>query len=228
DAFQNPHRGLGAVLGRGRCLGGKTIAHQPTRPALKVEIARSPAGVEYLLDQRSGAGAIASAEMALGEPRGLVEVSVAQIGTGEPGDCFAQFRHTGVDPARLDFSVPADPFGHHGVAWDGCECKRFVATLQSKFEIALLDIGRSHPQPSDRLDRLKTKFREGDAVLQPAATIIHAGIPLAESICRYTQKPERPGGPPPIAARLKARKGTFACLDRIARLAGNDIDLGQG
>ena len=57
-------------------------------------------------------------------------------------------------------------------------------------------------------------------MLEPTAAIADAGIPLPKEVGGGAQVPERPARPPAIAPRLKARKSTFACRDRIAKLAG--------
>src|SRR3984893_13102511 len=53
DVFKNPHRCLDIIIGGHRCLSGETLAHQPARPALELEITLIAACVEQVFDRWS-------------------------------------------------------------------------------------------------------------------------------------------------------------------------------
>src|SRR5439155_16009228 len=211
-------------LGGSWRLGGKAFAHQPTRAALEQAIACGSARRENIIDQRPGARPIAAAQMALGEPHRADDVSKAHSRILEPRERLAKFGDAFVDAAGSDFPVTANCPGPRGIARDGLERQRFVAALQSAFDVASLDVGPSHPRPADGL---QAEVAELDSVLEPAPAVVKARPPLAEVIGGTAQMPERPAGPPAIAARLEAREGTLAGLDRVTRPAGDQVDLGK-
>ncbi len=117
-----------------------------------MQVARFPAGVEYVFNQRPGAGAVTPVKMALREPNHANDLSVAHVGTLVPGEPFAQFRDTGVDPPRLDLPVPAHHPSPRGIARDGLESQGLVAAFQPLLDIASHNMGRPHPRPADRFE----------------------------------------------------------------------------
>jgi hypothetical protein len=105
---------------------------------------------------------------------------MAQVSIFEPFGSFFQFGHTGIDPPGLDLPVTADRARHGDIVRDGCECERFVAPLESTLEIALLNTGRSHTPPADRLE---PKILEGAALLSPMSS-----KPNAEAIAAASRQ----------------------------------------
>src|ERR1700726_4047813 len=80
------------------------------------------------------------------------------------------------------------------------ESKRFFAALQPAFNVALMNIGPSHTHPTDRLHRSGKWISQRGAMVEPPPAVFDSRPPLSEITRGDVQEPERPGGPPMIAA----------------------------
>src|SRR5215472_1873584 len=118
--------------------------------------------------------------MALSKPQVQTQVRVPQVSTFEPFGCFSQFSHTGIDVPGPDLSITMYCACHHNIVRGGCDFECLIATLESKFEIALLNGGRGHAPPADRLE---PKILKGAAVLQRATAIAQTRFPFSQGIC---------------------------------------------
>src|SRR5436305_15339441 len=139
-------------------------------------------------------------------------MSVAQVKTLKPSDCFAQLRDPGIHAARLEIRVAQARLSHRSVVRNRRQRESFAAAFEALLKLAFLDVCRSQPQPANCLE---AQVFEGDSVIEGTATIAQARIPLSKGIGRQAQNPERPASPPEIAACLEARKSAFSCLDRV-------------
>jgi len=200
DAAEDMDCGLDIIFGGGGRLVGEALAHQTTGQTFEMQIAGFPAGVEHLVDQWSRAGEIAAEKVALGKPQGPAQRRLAQVKALKPGDCLGEFCNPGVEPASLDMSVAANRPGIRDIIGDRCEGERFVAAFEPTFQITPLNMGGTHAPPADRLE---AQVIERGAVIERATTVVEAGIPLAERVCRQAQMPQRSSRPPEIAAGFK-------------------------
>jgi hypothetical protein len=67
-------------------------------------------------------------------------MSVAQVKTLEPSNCFCQILDTGFRATRFEIRKTEGCLSHRGIVKNGRKRESFVATLQTMLEIALLDV----------------------------------------------------------------------------------------